>query len=78
MVKNTRSSKQELLFHYYQKLDNDETHRNPDFFYKDYQNPTYIQDNLRDKLRPYQAQSLRTRFTVIYYSIWPQGLAKRW
>ncbi len=59
MVKNTRSSKQELLFHYYQKLDNDETHRNPDFFYKDYQNPTYIQDNLRDKLRPYQAQSLR-------------------
>lgn len=59
MAKNTRSSKQELLFHYYQKLDNDETHRNPDFFYKDYQNPNYIQDNLRDELRPYQAQSLR-------------------
>lgn len=59
MAKNTRSIKQELLFHYYQKLDNDETHRNPDFFYKDYQNPIYIQDNLRDKLRPYQAQSLR-------------------
>lgn len=59
MAQNTHSSKQELLFHYYQKLDNDETHRNPDFFYKDYQNPTYIQDNLRDKLRPYQAQSLR-------------------
>ena len=59
MAKNTHSSKQELLFHYYQKFDNDETRRNPNFFYKDYQNPTYIQDNLRDKLRPYQAQSLR-------------------
>lgn len=59
MAKNTHSSKQELLFHYYQKFDNDETRRNPNFFYKDYQNPTYIQDNLMDKLRPYQAQSLR-------------------
>ena len=60
MAKVIKKQPGNLLFHYYKKLDDyNHPQKNFDFIYRDYQNPSYIQDNLRDNLRPYQAEALR-------------------
>lgn len=59
MSKKTKLHKSILPFDHYQQFDNNEPQKSFDFIYRDYQNPSYIQDNLKDTLRPYQAQALR-------------------
>lgn len=53
MAKNKRSINQDLLFNQFQKLDH------LGLFSENYQNPSYIQDNLKDELRSYQDEALR-------------------
>lgn len=60
MAEVTKKQPGDLLFHYYKKLDDyNYPQKNFDFIYHDYQNPSYIQDNLKHELRPYQAEALR-------------------
>ncbi|WP_182418547.1 DEAD/DEAH box helicase family protein [Bartonella sp. HY038] len=53
MAKAVKTIDKSLLFNKLQELDK------LGLFGENYQNPAYIQDNLKDDLRPYQAQALR-------------------
>ena len=53
MAKAAKTHDKSLLFNALQELDK------LGLFGENYQNPAYIQDNLKDDLRPYQAQALR-------------------
>ena len=53
MVKVAKTNDTSLLFNKLDELDG------LGLFGENYQNPAYIQDNLRDALRPYQAEALR-------------------
>ena len=53
MAKAAKTNDKNLLFNKLQELDK------LGLFGENYQNPAYIQDNLKDDLRPYQAQALR-------------------